>query len=63
MLLPIEARMSPIEIAKELFDARFSGSEVLFMAGSFRRNESTETSDIVLVVVYQKLPNAHHQGQ
>ena len=60
--MPIAARMSPIEIAEELFETRFSGAEVLFVAGSFRRNESTETSDIDLVVVYENLPHAFRES-
>ena len=57
-----ESRPSPIELAKELFESRYSGAEVVFAAGSFRRQESTATSDLDLVVVYSKLPRAYRES-
>lgn len=61
------SRPTPYEVARDLYENRYSGAEVLFVAGSFRRNESTATSDIDLVVVFPRLEQAYresfvHQG-
>lgn len=39
------SRPTPYEIARELLESRYRGAEVLFVAGSIRRNEATATSD------------------
>jgi hypothetical protein len=56
------SRPTPYEIACELLETRFQGAAVLFVAGSFRRNEATATSDIDLVVVYPKLEQAYRES-
>lgn len=57
-----QQRPSPYEIAKELLETRFKGAELVFAAGSIRRNEATATSDIDLVVVYPKLAQAYRES-
>lgn len=61
------SRPTPYEVARDLYGNRYHGAEVLFVAGSIRRNEATATSDIDLVVVFPKLEHAYresfmHQG-
>lgn len=55
-------RRSPYEISEELFKTRYQGAELVFVAGSFRRKEDTATSDIDLVVVYPKIPQAYRES-
>jgi ribosomal protein S18 acetylase RimI-like enzyme/predicted nucleotidyltransferase len=62
MIQQIQQRPSPYEIAKELLETRFKGAEVVFAAGSIRRNEATASSDIDLVVVYPKLEQAYRES-
>ncbi len=56
------SRPTPFEIARELLESRYRGAEVLFVAGSIRRNEATATSDIDLVVVFPKLEQAYRES-
>lgn len=56
------SRPSPIEAANEIRDERFSGAKVMFLAGSVVRGEATPSSDLDLVVIYEKLPAAYRQS-
>jgi hypothetical protein len=41
---------------------RYADAEVVFASGSLLRSEGTPTSDLDLVVIYQKLPNAYRES-
>lgn len=56
------SRLSPIEIAGELFVNRYPGAEVIFVAGSVCRNEATATSDIDLVIIFPNLKQAYRES-
>lgn len=51
-----------IMTSKRVRDRRYAGSIVAFAAGSFIRGEATSHSDIDLVVVYERLPNAYRES-
>lgn len=55
-------KQSPYLVAEELFASRYRGAEVVFVAGSFRRGEETESSDIDLVVVFPKVESAYRES-
>lgn len=57
-----ETRISPVEAASEIFRARHAGARVLFLAGSVMRGEGTPASDLDIVVVYERLPNAYRES-
>ena len=48
--------------AREIFAERFSGADVVFLCGSVVRGEATETSDLDLVVMYERLEAAHRES-
>lgn len=56
------SRPTPYEVAEDLFKSRFSGADLIFVAGSFRRGEATESSDIDLVVIYPKLERPYRES-
>lgn len=45
-------------LIENLHQEKYSDAKVIFLAGSVMRGEGTSTSDLDLVVVYSKLPNA-----
>lgn len=55
-------RISPVEAALEIFRTRHAGACVLFLAGSVMRGEGTPTSDLDIVVVYERLPVAYRES-
>lgn len=55
-------RIDPAEAAREIFRGRYSGARVLFLAGSVLRGEATPTSDLDIVVVYDRLPHARREA-
>lgn len=57
-----ETRISPVEAAREIFRTRHAGARVLFLAGSVLRGEATPTSDLDIVVVYERLPVAYRES-
>lgn len=57
-----ETRISPVEAAREIFLTRHAGARVLFLAGSVMRGEATPASDLDIVVVYERLPNAYRES-
>lgn len=57
-----ETRISPAEAALEIFHARHAGARVLFLAGSVMRGEGTPASDLDIVVIYERLPNAYRES-
>lgn len=55
-------RPEPLEAASEIFRSRYAGARVLFLAGSVMRGEATPASDLDIVVVYERLPNAYREA-
>jgi len=53
---------APHQVAQDLFSSRYKGAEVAFVAGSHRRGEATESSDIDLVIVYPHLAQAYRES-
>lgn len=57
-----DSRIEPIEAARRIFRERYVGARVLFLAGSVVRGDATPTSDLDIVVVYERLPNAYREA-
>jgi hypothetical protein len=53
---------SPLFVSKELFETRYKGAEIVFVAGSVVRGEASTYSDLDLVVVYKSLPAAYRES-
>lgn len=59
--MPTE-RPTPLEAARGIFAGRYAGARALFLAGSVMRGEATATSDLDIVVVYERLPHARRES-
>jgi predicted nucleotidyltransferase len=55
-------RIKPVEAAREVYAERYEGARVIFLAGSVVRGEATPTSDLDLVVVYERLPHSYREA-
>lgn len=55
-------RLSPEEAARGALQERYEGARVLFLGGSVMRGEATPTSDLDIVVVYERLPHAYRES-
>lgn len=53
---------SPLETIKKLIKERYSEAQVVFWAGSIAKGEITKNSDLDLVIIYEKLPNAYREA-
>ncbi|HEX8687490.1 MAG TPA: nucleotidyltransferase domain-containing protein, partial [Pyrinomonadaceae bacterium] len=56
------SRVSPVEAARGVWRERYAGARVVFLGGSVMRGEATPASDLDLVVVYERLPNAYREA-
>jgi predicted nucleotidyltransferase len=56
------SRVSPAEAARGVWRERYAGARVMFLAGSVMRGEATPTSDLDVVVVFEKLPGAYRES-
>jgi predicted nucleotidyltransferase len=56
------SRISPVEAARGIWRERYAGARVLFLGGSVMRGEATPSSDLDVVVVYERLPNAYREA-
>ena len=56
------SRLSPEEAARGIFRERYEEARVVFLGGSVMRGEATPTSDLDIVVVYERLPNAYREA-
>jgi hypothetical protein len=56
------SRVSPLEAARGVWRERYAGARVIFLAGSVMRGEATRTSDLDIVVVFEKLENAYRES-
>lgn len=50
------------KIVKEIFESKYPDAHLIFLAGSLVRGEGTSYSDLDLVVIFDKLPNAHRES-
>ena len=51
-----------IQITNEIFECKYPAANVIFLAGSIVRGEGTPYSDLDLVVIFDKLPNAFRES-
>ena len=56
------SRLSPEETALGIRRERYEGARALFLGGSVMRGEATPASDLDIVVVYERLPNAYREA-
>lgn len=56
------SRLLPEEAARGIWRERYGESRVLFLGGSVLRGEATPASDLDIVVVYERLPNAYREA-
>lgn len=56
------SRISPVEAARRIWRERYAGAAVVFLAGSVVRGEATPASDLDLVVVFARQPNAYREA-
>ena len=56
------ATHSPLYVTKELFETRYQGAEMIFLAGSVVRGEATAHSDLDLVVLFPKVDAAYRES-
>jgi hypothetical protein len=56
------SRVSPVEVVHEIFRERYAEARVVFLGGSVMRGEATPSSDLDIVVVYERLPNAYREA-
>ena len=56
------SREAIVRIANAIFLQRYPDAAVMFAAGSLVRAEGTSTSDLDLVVVFNRLPNAYRES-
>ena len=56
------ARKDPRATAAEVVAEKYPEARVAFLAGSVTRGEGTQTSDLDLVVIYNKLPQAYRES-
>jgi len=55
-------RPDPLTTASEIIAQRYEGAAVTFLAGSVMRGEGTATSDLDLVVVYERIDAAFRES-
>jgi hypothetical protein len=56
------SRLTPEDAARGIFRERYEGARVIFLGGSVMRGEATPASDLDIVVVYERLPNAYREA-
>ena len=55
-------KAAPIEVANRLFRERYPEAQVIFLAGSAARNQTDAFSDLDLLVIFSRLPNAYRES-
>lgn len=60
--MTVEKRRAPVEVARDIINRRFPKARLAFVAGSFNRGEDTPSSDIDLVVVFEKVDRAYREA-
>jgi GNAT superfamily N-acetyltransferase len=52
----------PLQTIHKLIQERYSDAAAIFWAGSISQNQGTSASDLDLVIVFKKLPNAYREA-
>ncbi len=55
-------RNQPLQTIQKLVQERYPQTKAVFWAGSVSKNQGTSASDLDLIVVYEKLPNAYREA-
>jgi hypothetical protein len=55
-------RRPPVDVARDILKERYPNAMLAFVGGSFNRSESTLSSDIDLVVIFEKLDHAWRES-
>lgn len=55
-------RPDPVAVAAQLFRERYKGALIIFLAGSVIRKQATASSDLDMIVLFEKLPNAYRES-
>jgi Nucleotidyltransferase domain len=55
-------RGDPVQIAAQIFRQRYPEAQIIFLAGSTVRKEANASSDLDLIVVFEKLPRAYRES-
>lgn len=55
-------RLPPEQAAERIFREKFADADCILLAGSVLRGEETSSSDLDIVVLYQKLENARRES-
>ncbi len=62
MIREQKQRPEPLNTIKKVIRERYSNAKAVFWSGSFSKNEGKEHSDLDLVIVYDKVPNAYREA-
>jgi GNAT superfamily N-acetyltransferase len=54
-------RNDPLKAIQNLIKERYFDAKAVFWSGSVSKNEGTESSDLDLIIVFEKLPNAYRE--
>lgn len=55
-------RPGPLHTIKKVIQERYSDAKAIFWSGSVSKNEGKEHSDLDLVIIYDKVPNAYREA-
>jgi hypothetical protein len=55
-------RNKPLPTIQKLIQERYQEAKAVFWAGSVSQNQGTSASDLDLVIVYEKIPNAYREA-
>jgi len=55
-------RNEPLPTIQKLIQERYQEAKAVFWAGSVSQNQGTSASDLDLVIVYEKIPNAYREA-
>ena len=55
-------RKNPLDVINKLINERYKDAKAVFWAGSVSKGQGNETSDLDLMIFYEKLPNASREA-
>lgn len=62
MVKDLPARNDPLSTIQKLIKERYVNAKAVFWAGSVAANQGASTSDLDLVIVYERVPNAYREA-
>lgn len=62
MILAQQKHASPLETIQALIQERYPKAKAVFWAGSVSQNKGTIASDLDLIIVFEKIPNAYREA-